>query len=85
MDKQLDRPDIFPQKAETQANYNPQFNSVETRLVRGMQEMAKTISRDLLPQGRPLEAPNLIELPQDYSSSIDPERVKQGLSKLGHT
>ena len=46
--------------------------------------MQKAISRDCLPQGRPMEAPNLVVLPRDNSESINPDRVNTGLKKLGH-
>jgi len=31
-----------------------------------------------------MEAPNLIELPRDYSSSINPDMITRGLNSLGH-
>lgn len=31
-----------------------------------------------------MEAPNLIELPRDYSSSINPDMITRGLNTLGH-
>ena len=46
--------------------------------------MQKALSREFLPQGRPMETSNLIELPKDYSHSINPENVKKGLQSLGH-
>ena len=31
-----------------------------------------------------MEAPNLVELPRDNMQSINPDKVSQGLKKLGH-
>ncbi len=46
--------------------------------------MSKALSRKVLPNGRPMVEPNLIELPNDYSTSINPDKVKSGLQTLGH-
>ena len=46
--------------------------------------MDKALSREFAPQGRPILAPNLVDLPRDNGSSINPDRVQSGFKILGH-
>ena len=46
--------------------------------------MDKSLKRDVLPPGRPDEYVNLLETKPDYSGSIDPTKVNNALSRLGH-
>ena len=84
MEMQIARNDNWVSANQTQASYTPNYTAVEQNLAKGQHEMDKTLSRKFLPQGRPMETSNLIELPTDYSQSIKPENVSKGLQSLGH-
>lgn len=46
--------------------------------------MDRNLSRDKLPPGRPTEYANNVDVKQDYSVSIDPEKVQIARDRLGH-
>jgi len=72
MSLQMSRPDCFRNTSSTCASYNPKFVLVQPNLGRGNLSIAKAVSREKLPCGRPFEAANLVELPRDNGESIDP-------------
>ena len=63
MSQQLARQDNWAAISHTQADYDPNFNSVEENMGKGKLNMTQNLSRKHLPLGRPINAANLIELP----------------------
>ena len=58
---------------------------IEENLGKGQLSMQTALSRIMMPQGRPIDTPNLIQVPKDFSEGIDHDQVVRGRSSLGHT
>ena len=61
-------------------DYTPQSKRPRSSFI----SMKKATDRQILPQGRPNGAPNLIKVKQVLGQSVDPIRVRTGHKKLGH-
>lgn len=70
-------------EAEIQ-DYYPRFSLSTPKLAKGFLDTAKHIDRDLLPTGRPLKEPNLVETREANGFSIDEEKVFKSFNSLAH-
>lgn len=75
---------LLSSMSSTEAVYNPNFEVGMVRLDRGMAVLEKQLSRDKLPSGKPLKGPNLVAMPPQNGLSVDPVKVVDAYSQLGH-
>ena len=80
MSKQISRIDHWAPVTHTQADYDPNYKSVQENTSKGKLSMQQTLNREYLPQGRPMAEPNLVVLPCDYTHSINPDLVTSGFT-----
>ena len=75
---------FFIHSEGTCASYLPNHDYVAPSLTKGKVDMDQSMPRSHMPTGKPIEAPNLVSTPPDYSHSIDQLKVTSGYMSMGH-